>query len=270
MRAGHRPATAAALTLLVAFASGCADDAPVATPTTSEPTRSVRSSAPTSTPTSTPTGTPTAAAPADEAGAIAVVDAWLGTIGSGDPEQVRAGLGPVSRAALEAMGGIDSIMSGLTEGMASFGQSGLRRAAVAVPGHEGAWLVTYSGEVSSEGMTAYDAHSWLVVPGEGGARVETFASPPPQVLAPVDRTAAGADEAVTVTLPAGGEALAVLDGSTVLPDPLVEGVDGDQVQVSAAPQDGLPSGNHVVTVAVVPGSGATAPWATTAVAFTAG
>jgi len=264
VRAGPRPATAVLVTLLVAVLAACGDDSePTGAPsadastTSSDPT----SSAPTSDPADT-------GAPADEAAAMAVVDEWIASIGTGDTELVESGLGPTSRAAIEAMGGMESIMSGLAEGMAAFGQPGLERAAVALPGHEGAWLVTYHGEVSSEGQTGYDAHSWLVVPGADGADVEAFAQPLPEVLAPADRTAARTDEMVTVTLPAGGQVLALLDGTTVLPGSLVEPADGDQVRISAAPEDGLPTGSHTITVAVVPEAGAGTAWATTAVAFT--
>ena len=264
----HHP-VAALVVLGVTLLAGCGDDGTATTPssttTTVAPTTSTTSPDPSPT-----TAEPGAPAPADAEGAMAVVDAWLATIPTGDGEQVLAGLGPLSLTAVEAMGGIDALMPGLSEGMAAFAQPGLERSAVPVPGNGGSWLVTYAGEVEAEGTTSWNAHSWLVTRGEGPPRVETFSTPPPELLAPADPTAARPDEMVTVTLPAGGEVVAVLDGTTLLPGSLVEGIDGDQVQVSAALEDGLPSGKHVITVAVVPQTGAAGPWATTAVPFEVG
>ena len=268
MRASPRPVLGAVLAVGLLLVAGCGQDAPTTTPTELDAPSST-STAPSPDPSPT-TAEPGAPAPEDAEEAMATVDAWLATIATGDGEQVLAGLGPLSLTAVEAMGGIDTLMPGLSEGMAAFAQPGLERSAVPVPGNGGSWLVTYAGEVEAEGTTSWNAHSWLVTRGEGPPRVETFSSPPPEVLAPADPTAAQPDEMVTVTLPAGGEVVAVLDGTTLLPGSLVEGIDGDQVKVSAALEDGLPSGKHVITVAVVPQTGAAGPWATTAVPFEVG
>lgn len=260
MRAGHRPATAVLVAALVALTAACgADSDPTTAPTSTAPTSSASSG------TTAPPATTT-----DQANAMAAVDAWIASIGTGDMAAIENGLGPTSRGAIQQMGGLATLMSGLAEGMANFGLGDMQRSAVPVPDHEGAWLVTYQGEVSAEGLTGYDAQSWLVVPGDDGAKVETLSWPLPEVLAPADPYATTEAETVTVTLPAGGTVLTVLDGTTALPGPLVEGIDGDQVQISAAPEDGLPSGQHAITVAVVPEAGNDGPWATTAVALDVG
>ncbi len=116
-------------------------------------------------------------------------------------------------------------------------------------------------------MVELDAHSWLVLPGADGARIEAFAHPPPEILAPTDPGAAQTTDQVTVTMPAGGRALTYLDG-VQLPDPVVEGIDGDQVTITPAFAQGLPQGEHVVVVLVVPEDGQDAPWASVALPVT--
>jgi hypothetical protein len=247
-----RPRAVVPAVALLAFVAGCADDAPTPPSGTSTPSPS----------------SSTAAEPDDalgEAGAYAAVDSWLAATASGDPEQVLAGLGPSSLRAVEAVGGIDTLLSGLAEGMSTYAQPGLTRTAVQV--RPGAWLVTYAGERQVEGTTETSARSWLVVDEGDGPKVEAFAHPLPEVVSPADPASAGASDVVTVTLPAGGDALAYLDGTTPVPVQ-VEPADGDQVSITAAPEGGLPSGAHSVTVVVVPGDAGGTTWASTTVVLT--
>lgn len=250
-----RPRALVPAVALLAFVAGCADDAPPATTTTSSTSGDESS-----------TSAPDASAPADgEGAAYAAVDAWLAATASGDPAQVAAGLGPSSLRAVEMMGGIEVLMSGLAEGMSTFAQPGLQRTAVEV--RPGAWLVTYAGERQVEGATETTARSWLVVDEGQGPKVEAFVHPLPELESPADPARATTTDVVTVTLPAGGEALAYLDGTTPVPVQ-VEPVDGDQVRITATPEGGLPSGAHSVTVLTVPGDAGGTTWACTTVALT--
>ncbi len=104
-------------------------------------------------------------------------------------------------------------------------------------------------------------------PDADGARIEAFVHLSPEVLAPMDPGAAQTTDTVTVTMPAGGRALTYLD-SVGLPDPVVEGIDGDQVMITPAFAQGLTPGEHVVVVLVVPEEGQEAPWASVALPVT--
>jgi hypothetical protein len=258
-----RPRALVPAVALLAFVAGCGDDAPPSTSGTTTSTTTTDEPSPTS---SDPTVEPPAE-PTDDAqvGAYATVDAWLAATASGDAQQVLAGLGPSSLRAVEAMGGIEPLMSGLAEGMSTYAQPGLARTAVEV--RPGAWLVTYAGQRQVEGTTEASARSWLVVDEGEGPKVEAFVHPLPEVVAPADPAAATATDVVTVTLPAGGDALAYLDGTTPVPVQ-VEPADGDLVRVTAAPEGGLPSGTHGVTVVVVPGDEGGTTWASTTVVLT--
>lgn len=249
-----RPRALVPAVALLAFVAGCGEDPPASPtgPTTSSSTADGSTSSPTS-------------GSAAEEAAYAAVDAWLAATASGDPDQVAAGLGPSSLRAVEMMGGLEVLMSGLAEGMSTYAQPGMRRTAVEV--RPGAWLVTYAGERQVEGTTETAARSWLVVDEGTGPKVEAFVHPLPELESPADPTRASPTDVVTVTLPAGGEALAYLDGTTPVPVQ-VEPVDGDQVRVTAAPEDGLPSGAHSVTVLTVPGDAGGTTWASTTVVLT--
>lgn len=249
-----RPRALVPAVALLAFVAGCGDDTPTTDGTTT-------SSATTDGATASPTSSDAAA----EDAAYAAVDAWLAATASGDPAQVAAGLGPSSLRAVEMMGGIEVLMSGLAEGMSTYAQPGTERSAVQV--RPGAWLVTYAGEREVEGTTETSARSWLVVDDGQGPKVEAFVHPLPELESPADPARATATDVVTVTLPAGGEALAYLDGTTPVPV-RVEPVDGDQVRVTAAPEGGLPSGAHSITVLTVPGDAGGTTWACTTVALT--
>lgn len=247
-----RPRALVPAVALLAFVAGCADDAPPTTTTTSSTSGD-----------ETSTAAPSTAAGEDAA--YAAVDDWLAATASGDPELVAAGLGPSSLRAVDMMGGIEVLMSGLAEGMSTYAQPGMQRTAVEV--RPGAWLVTYAGERQVEGSTETTARSWLVVDEGQGPKVEAFVHPLPELESPADPARATSTDVVTVTLPAGGEALAYLDGTTPVPVQ-VEPVDGDQVRVTATPEGGLPSGAHSVTVLTVPGDAGGTTWACTTVPLT--
>lgn len=247
-----RPRALVPAVALLAFVAGCADDAPPTTTTTSSTSGD-----------ETSTAAPSTAAGEDAA--YAAVNDWLAATATGDPAQVSAGLGPSSLRAVEMMGGIEVLMSGLAEGMSTYAQPGMQRTAVEV--RPGAWLVTYAGERQVEGTTETTARSWLVVDEGQGPKVEAFVHPLPELESPADPARATSADVVTVTLPAGGEALAYLDGTTPVPVQ-VEPVDGDQVRITATPEGGLPSGAHSVTVLTVPGDAGGTTWACTTVALT--
>ncbi len=257
-----RPRALVPAVALLAFVAGCGDDAPTASSTTTSTTTTAEPS----TTSSSAEPSPAEPSPDGEEGAYASVDAWLAATASGEPEEVLAGLGPSSLRAVAAMGGgIEQLMSGLAEGMSTYAQPGLARTAVEV--RPGAWLVTYAGERQVEGTTEASARSWLVVDEGDGPKVEAFVHPLPEVVSPADPAAATASDVVTVLLPAGGDALAYLDGTTPVPVQ-VEPADGDLVRITAAPEGGLPSGAHSVTVVVVPGDAGGTTWASTTVVLT--
>lgn len=249
-----RTSKSAVLGVTVLLLAGCGGgDVGTATPTGSAPFSTVSSPPP------PPSSTPSTASPTTDA--VGLVEQWLAAVSEGELAAAEATLGASSLAAVEEMGGLEAIASGLAEGMAAFGADGVAWSVVPVP-DAGAHLVVASGEVEREGMREVDAHAWLVHGEDGRDVVEVFSSPAADVVPP------GPDGAVTARLPAGRVVVAV-DGAVVETGVETQAAD-DLVEVSVRPGGGWSTGAHVVAVAVVPdGPDADGPWAAGAVTFVA-
>jgi len=232
--------------------SGAGEGASTATGTSAPST----SASPTTTESAPETSTPGEAVGTEDA--VAAVRAWLTAVSTGDLAAARASLGAWSRTAADQLGGLESLASGLAEGMAAFTAEGVRWDAVAVPGTD-AVLVTAAGEVEREGMREVDARAWLVHPEGGQDVVEVFSAPPAEVTAPQDGE-------LTATVPTG-TVVVVVDGE-LTEDGVSTTADGDVTTVRVAPDGGWSGGRHVVTVASLPATAdAAGPWATAAVTF---
>jgi hypothetical protein len=177
-------------------------------------------------------------------------------------------LGAWSARNVEAMGGLEPMASGLAEGMAQF-RDAASWSSVPVPGHDGAFLVTASGQITREGTTETDARAWLVHPEGGRDVVEAFGSGSLPVVTPTDGTL-GARGAVGVVLAAGAP-VTVLDGEPLASGTTSEPAGDGTVRVTVLPQGGWGAGPHVVSVATVPEQpGGDGPWDATAVTFEVG
>jgi hypothetical protein len=197
-----------------------------------------------------------------------VVLAWLDALGEGDTATAQSMLGAWSADNVEAMGGLEAMASGLAEGMAQF-RNAASWSSVPVPGHDGAFLVTASGQITREGSTEADARAWLVHPEDGRDVVEAFGSGALPVVAPTDGTL-GDRGAVEVVL-ASGTPVTVLDGEPLASGVTVEPAGDGKVRVTVLPEGGWGAGPHVVSVATVPEqSGGDGPWDATAVMFQVG
>ncbi|GAB2682684.1 hypothetical protein [Thalassiella azotivora] len=265
--APHRPrrrATGrwAALAVVLALgAAGCGDD-------------SVDAPAPGDAPAVTASSTSPAASPTSDGGLSAddaeqAVRAWLAAARDADVPGMTDLLGPSSVAAAEGLGGLDSLASGLAEGVAAFADAQDWTVAE-VPGHPDARLVVASGEVTREGMTERDARAWFAHRLDGRVVVEAFTGVVPEVVRPLPGQPHRADAAVEVVLPAAGDdatLLVLADGEDVTATATAEGADGDRVRVSVpAPAGGWAADGHVVAVGLAPADPG-GPWPATAVSF---
>jgi hypothetical protein len=151
----------------------------------------------------------TSSSPSDTAGpttqgarAEQTVRAWLQAARNGDLAKLESGLGTYSREQAKKLGGLEGMKSGLAEGMSAFLDT-KTWAAHPIPGHDNAWLVVASGQVTREGLTETDSRTWVLHPESGRLVVETFANPVPQVVAPRPGQKLDAARPVVVDLPAG-------------------------------------------------------------------
>lgn len=261
MRRAAQPTALVALPLAaLALVAGCADAAQPGTPT---PSSSVQASA-----SASPSPAPTAPQSAQAEQAEQVVRSWLTAARDAETETLRAGLGAYSLRGADENGGLESMASGLAEGVAAF-LDAESWTVTPLPGRDGAFLVVASGDVTREGTTERAARSWLVHPEGGRTVLEAFSPKQPEVVSPQPGSTMRRTDPVDVFLPFG-EPTAVVDGVDASAWLTTESADGDQVRVRVVPPAGWLPGSHVVAVAVTPVDGAdTGAWASVAVLFDA-
>lgn len=264
MRRAPQAALVALPLAALALVAGCAD---AAQPGQSTPSSSVQTNA-----TASPSPEP-AASQTEQTGqarqAEQLVRAWLTAARDSETETVRAGLGAYSLLGAEATGGLESMTSGLAEGVAAF-LDAQHWTVTPLPDRDGAFLVVASGDVTREGTTERAARSWLVHPEGGRTVLEAFSPKQPELVAPQPGSTVRGTAPVDVFLPFG-QPTAVVDGVDASAWLTTESADGDQVRVRVVPPAGWSPGGHVVAVAVTPEGGAdTGAWASVAVLFDAG
>lgn len=203
---------------------------------------------------------------ADEAASSDAVLAWVDHLQAGAADEAWAAMGPASQAHFASQADFESQLPELAEGYGSWAGTEPDQVLVTAvsDGEEGVLaVVTLVGTTTSEGDPQHRAEAFPVRFLDDVARVEPFAStgelevvaPPEDLAGDGSRTLASGEELVVV-VPGGADTplLRLDDGETVVcgaveTTELTSLEDAPGQRCAYRPEEGMSTGEHVLTVA---------------------